>query len=129
MARTISTVPGFRLPWTQGAYAYPEADTFAAALAGFKRRRKRVIFHMPNSGEAGMRKCVVCGGILGELPKERTIRSGRTETTTGPGAHMTPDKHSTWTYDPQRKQVGNGMHYTCSWSALMLRIFVAYDQH
>lgn len=128
MAKTISPVEGFRNPWTQGAYAYPEADTFAAALAGFKRKRKNVIFHMPNTGEAGERTCVVCLGRLNAAPAERTITHGRTTIHTGSAtAGATPDKWSTWDYDAAGKRVGNGRHYTCSWNALMLNIFTTYD--
>lgn len=115
----------FRKPWENGAYGYPEADTFADALEGFKRRRKSVMFHMPNTGEAGDHKCVVCGGTLRDLPLDREISHGRTTVYTG-GAHK-PDRWSTWDYSPSRKSVGNGRHYTCSWSALMLQIFVTYD--
>lgn len=100
-------IPEFRLPWTYGAKAYPEADTFAAAREGFKRRRKTVIFHMTNDGEAGDRLCVVCGIALRE-PSEGRDR---------------PDLHSTWDYSPEHKAVGNGRHYICSWTALMNRIF------
>lgn len=124
------TTPEFRLPWTNGARAYPEADTFAAALDGFKRRRKGVMFDMKNSGEAGKRSCVVCSGRLDEVPVPTTITVGRTsiETGTTSGATPTPDKWSTWDYDAKGKRVGNGRHYTCSWSALMLSIFTTYDR-
>lgn len=115
----------FRKPWQDGAHAYPEADTFADALEGFKRKRKSVMFHMPNTGEAGDKKCVVCGGTLRDLPLDREISSGRTTVYTG-GAPK-PDRWSTWDYSPSRKSVGNGRHYTCSWAALMLQIFVTYD--
>lgn len=126
MAQTISPVEGFRNPWTQGAYAYPEADTFAAALAGFKRKRKNVIFHMPNTGEAGERTCVVCHGPLNAVPLVREVSEGRTTIRTGQ-TNTSPDKWSTWDYDAAGKRVGNGRHYTCSWNALMLTIFTTYD--
>jgi hypothetical protein len=118
MARTASPVKGFRLPWTEGAYAYPEADTFAAAKEGFKRRRKSVVFHMPNTGEAGNEECVVCHGTLKEpalalsKPMPNNVRVEHSAATT-------PDKWSTWYYDPQRKAVVGGRHYICSWSFLL----------
>jgi hypothetical protein len=115
----------FRKPWENGAKAYPEADTFADALEGFKRRRKSVMFHMPNTGEAGEKICVVCNGRLADLPLEGEIKSGRTTVYTG--GTRTPDRWSTWDYSPKHKSVGNGRHYTCSWAALMLNIFVTYD--
>lgn len=105
--------------------AYHVADTFEDALAGFKRKRKAIIFHMPNEGEAGDLPCVVCGGLLRDPNREASLRAGRT--TSEGGAGTKPDRFSTWTYDPRRKTVGNGMHYLCSWSALMLDIFVAWD--
>lgn len=104
------TRPAFRKPWTNGAYAYFEADTFAAAREGFKRKRKSLIFHMSNDGEAGDRKCVTCGGTL----REASLL---------PGSSGSPDRWSTWTYSPERKAVGNGQHYVCSWQSLLNRIF------
>lgn len=123
------SIPEFRAPWQNGARAYFEADTFAAALDGFKRKRKGVMFHMTNAGEAGNHTCVVCGGRLNEVPQRREITHGRTTVVTGTttGATPTPDRWSTWDYDAKGKRVGNGRHYLCSWNALMLDIFVTYD--
>lgn len=121
MSRTASPVKGFRLPWTEGAHAYPEADTFAAAREGFKRRRKSVMFHMPNSGEAGTHKCVTCGGLLSEPALAFTRNMGNDTRVESP-AGTKPDKHSTWYYDPTRKAVVGGQHYICSWSILLGRI-------
>lgn len=130
MATTTATrIPGFRAPWQDGARAYPEADTFAAALTGFKRKRKGVIFHMTNTGEAGDRMCVVCSGTLREAPVQKKISQGRTTIHTGTTVtDVKPDRWSTWDYDAAGKRVGNGRHYTCSWSALMLQIFTTYDR-
>ena len=106
-----------------GRYAY--ADTFAEALDGFKRKRTDVVFKMPNDGEAGSLPCVFCGGTLAEPALAVSRQDGR-NITENP-ASTTVDKHSTWTYRASDKRVGNGMHYVCSWSALMVRIFVAHD--
>jgi hypothetical protein len=116
MPHTASTVPGYRNPWTQGAYAYPEADTFAAAKEGMKRKRKPVMFHMPNTGEAGNKTCVTCGAKLKDLPD---MENAPFETS---GGNPTPDKWSTWNYDPKTKSVVGGQHYGCSWGALLTRI-------
>jgi len=110
MTTTEVTRPAFRKPWTFGAYAYVEADTFAAAREGFKRVRKTKIFHMGNDGEAGDRACVTCGGVL----REPSLL---------PGSSGSLDRWSTWTYSPTHKAVGNGQHYICSWQSLMNRIF------
>ena len=118
MPHTPSPVEGFRLPWTEGARAYPEADTFAAAREGFKRRRKSVMFHMPNSGEAGTRTCVTCGGSLAE-PALAFKRDLPNDTHLESPAGKSPDKWSTWYYDPARKAVVGGQHYICSWSMLL----------
>ncbi len=125
MTKTASTIEGFRKPWTQGAYAYPEADTFAAALLGFAKKRKGEIFHMTNSGEAGRQLCVVCGRRLDDVYP------------TNPGEALGTkiDTWSTWTLRVSKdkngktvRQVGNGMHYGCSWSNLFSRIFKLADQ-
>lgn len=111
------TIPAFRQPWTNGAHAYPEADTFEAAREGFKRRRKDVIFHMSNTGEAGQQTCLHCGVLLSE-PADANRggfqRTGDTE--------PKPDKWSTWTYLAKQKGIGGGMHYACSWSNLLHQI-------
>lgn len=106
--------PAFRLPWTNGAHAYPEADTFEAARQGFKRRRKDVIFHMSNTGEAGKHACATCGVLLSE-PADA---NGGGFTRTG-NADPTPDKWSTWTYRAKEKGFSGGQHYACSWSSLL----------
>lgn len=118
MTRTVSTVQGFRLPWTQGACAYPEADTFAAAKEGFKRRRKAVMFHMPNTGEAGDQDCAYCGGTLRE-PARAASKDHGNNTRSEQSAAEKPDKWSTWYYVPASKSVVGGVHYMCSWSNLM----------
>ena len=94
--------PAYRAPWSHGAYAYDEADTFAALAEGMKRKRKSRIVHMTNEGEAGDYPCVACGIPLREV---------------GPGSNK-PDVHSTWTWSVKHKAATRGMHYTCSWGAL-----------
>lgn len=96
----VEAKPEFRAPWTHRARAYPEADTFSAALEGFKRKRKSVMFHMTNSGEAGAYSCEHCGNML----REPSVDSTR------------ENVHSTWHYDPKTKSVRGGVHYECSWS-------------
>lgn len=94
--------PEFRTPWNHGARAYYEADTFKSALEGFKRKRKPLIFHMTNAGEAGNYDCDHCGNSLREAAVDSTSIS----------------KHSTWGYDPATKSIRGGVHYVCSWSQL-----------
>jgi len=115
---TTQTVTGFRLPWTGGAHAYPEADTFSAAKEGFKRRRKGVMFHMPNTGEAGAQSCAYCGGILAE-PALAASKDHGNNTRSEQSAAVKPDRFSTWHYDPRGKRVIGGVHYQCSWSNLL----------
>ena len=110
---TTQHCPAFRKPWTSGASGYHEADTFAAAKEGFRRVRTSKIFHMPAGTEADEQLCVVCSCRLGG-PAE------------GKGTKL--DNNSTWTYSPQHKSVGNGMHYVCSWSNLFSRIFQLHDE-
>jgi hypothetical protein len=117
-----STRPAFRLPWTHGVAAYPEADTFEAAKDGFKRRRKSVIFHMPNTGEAGAQTCAFCTGILREPALAATRDMGNGVRSESP-ASSTPDRFSTWTYVPRLKGIVGGMHYVCSWSNLLGGIY------
>lgn len=117
--QTATARPAFRKPFTYGAAAYPEADTFAAALEGFRLRRKTVMFHMSNDGEAGDRKCIGCGGVL----REPALAVNGTNYQ-APAA-QSADKFSTWDYSPKHKAVGNGRHYVCSWGLLFMRIFVA----
>lgn len=107
-------VTGFRSPWTAGARAYYEADTFEAAREGFKRKRKSIMFHMTNTGEAGDQTCIVCGALLRDA-EDRT----KTNVT---GGTATPDRWSTWHYVPATKSIVGGMHYGCSWSVLLTAI-------
>lgn len=103
-AATTVARPAFRKPWEHGAKAYFEADSFAAALEGFRRKRKAQIFHMANGGEAGEQDCARCGVKL----KEAAEGSEFSKAT----------RWSTWHYDPKQKAVVGGFHYECSWSQL-----------
>ncbi len=94
--------PAFRAPWTGGAAAYFEADSFAAALEGFRRKRKALLFHMDNRGEAGDLDCARCGHIL------RGSAEGKLD--------IRPTNSSSWHYDPKTKTIVGGVHYECSWS-------------
>lgn len=119
MSLTVSsTRPAFRLPWTSGAHAYPEADTFAAAKEGFKRRRKSVMFHMSNDGEAGLIPCAYCHGKLAAPALAASAEHGNNTRSESP-ASLTVDKWSTWHYSPRDKSIRGGMHYVCSWSNLL----------
>lgn len=113
-----SSIPGFRKPWTQGAAAYFEADTFAAAKEGFKRKRKSVLFHMSNTGEAGQQDCLFCGGKLCEPAKAVTRDMGNGVRSESQGDTKV-DKWSSWHYLPASKGIAGGMHYVCSWSNLL----------
>lgn len=109
--QTTDTRPAFRKSWTHGAKAMPEADTFAAMKEGFKRCRKSQMVHMPNSGEAGDQPCAVCGVTLRE---PYAVNKGE--------APSKADQWSTWDYNPRTKRAV-GMHYYCSWSALLGAVF------
>lgn len=113
-AKPKPRIEGFRNPWEGGAKAYPEADTFSAAKEGFRRKRKGIMFHMPNSGEAGKLPCTVCGVLL----KDPYDVNGHTPSM----AHSKTDTNSTWNYDPKTKKVYGGRHYYCSWVVLLTAI-------
>lgn len=104
------TKPGFRAPWTFGAYAYAQADTFADFREGMKRKRKEQWVKMPNDGEAGDRPCSICGIAL---------RDAYASNAGGPLTQV--DDQSTWIYTPRTKSAV-GVHYGCSWSALFSAI-------
>jgi hypothetical protein len=106
------TKPAFRKPWENGARGYAEADTFAAAIEGYKRVRTVKMFHMTNSGEAGNQKCITCNRKLSD-PAHGTFKR---------------DEFSTWEYHPKFKKVGNGQHYICSWTTLFNEIFRQADE-
>lgn len=107
---TTPARPAFRKPWTHGAKAYYQADTFAALEEGARRKRKTFTLHMPNDGEAGDRPCASCGIAL------------RDAYAVNPGEALTKvDTESTWTYNP-RTRTAYGMHYYCSWGALLQRV-------
>ena len=108
--------PAFRSPWTHGAKAYPEADTFEALREGMKRKRKTHLVHMPNDGEAGLKPCAHCGTLLGE---PYAVNQGEEPSQT--------DKWSTWTWLPKHK-AAYGQHYYCSWATLMSDLFDAADR-
>jgi len=114
----------FASPWSSGkdfrAYAYPTARTFAAALAGFKGKRKGVTFHMLNTGEAGAHDCVTCGGKLNAPAVEFTRAMGNNTRVESPAGEKV-DQHSTWRYVPG-KGIAGGQHYICSWSMLLGQI-------
>lgn len=108
---TTTARPAFRKPWTAGAKAYHEADTFAALAEGAKRKRKTFLVHMPNDGEAGDRPCAACGIAL------------RDAYAVNPGEAVSKvDKWSTWAYNPLTR-AAYGMHYYCSWGALLQRVY------
>lgn len=115
---TAPVVPGFFPPWQGVARAYPVALTFEAALAGFKRKRKPVLFHMPNTGEAGRKHCAVCKGRLSAPAKAFSVKYANNVRSEG-SASQARDRYSTWTYDPKLKAVKGGMHYVCSWGDLL----------
>lgn len=96
--------PTFRKPWTHGAKAYIEADTFAALAEGMKRMRKVQTVLMPNTGEAGDKPCAACGVSLKAASPNGSL-----------------DKNSYWTYSPKRR-AAYGMHYECSWGAILQQV-------
>lgn len=108
----MAAKPEFRRPWENGARAYFEADTFAAAREGFKRMRKDKDFLMLAGSQADTSPCAYCGIALGEIGKDAQRK----------------DKYSFWTYSAKRKQVGNGLHYLCGWQSLMIAVFKAADE-
>lgn len=120
-AQRTNNMPDFASPWSRGegfrAYAYPVARTFEAALEGFKGKRKPVIFHMLNAGEAGSHECITCGGKLSAPALAFTKHMGNDTRVESP-AGVKADEHSTWTYSPG-KGIGGGMHSVCSWSNLL----------
>lgn len=110
--------PAFRKPWTHGARAYFEADTFDALREGMKRMRTSKLVHMPNDGEAGLVPCATCGVALG-APYEINQGTGF--------ENLHTDKWSTWTWLPKRK-AAYGQHYYCSWATLMQDLFDLADR-
>jgi hypothetical protein len=107
--------PAFRKPWTHGARAYFEADTFEALREGMKRVRKSKIVHMPNIGEAGLMPCASCGNLLRSPSPSDALGNAHTDT------------YSVWTWVPSRK-AAYGQHYYCSWESLMTRLFDLADR-
>lgn len=108
--------PAFRKPWTHGARAYYEADTFEALREGMKRMRKSHMVHMPNSGEAGLMPCASCGVALRE---PYAVNEGEQPSKA--------DEWSTWTWLPKQKKA-YGQHYYCSWGSLMRDLFDLADR-
>lgn len=120
-------IAGFASPWVTKpyvkAYAYPTALNFNDALKGFKGKRKSVIFHMLNRGEAGKHKCIYCGGKLNQPALAASKEHGNGVKSEG-SAITTTDGHSTWTYTPG-KGITGGQHYACSWSNLLGSLYAA----
>lgn len=106
----VTERPAFRKPWTYGAKAYIEADTFEALREGMKRMRKTKLVRMPNTGEAGDKPCASCGVLLKE---PYAVNPGEEPSRT--------DESSTWTWNPRTKKA-YGQHYYCSWGSLMNRL-------
>lgn len=106
MATTVSKTPGYREPWTNGAKAYPEADTPEALLEGAKRKRKAFMLHLSHEGFGDM-PCVKCGIALAD-PYPASSDSSTMHT----------DKWGTGHYSPKSKSLVVA-HYYCSWNMLM----------
>ena len=91
-----NTVPGYREPWTDGAKAYPTADSIGAALAGMRRKRTRTMFHLSASSAYMAQPCAGGGRPLAEGTR--------------------PDGYATGHYLPRARTV-TLYHYACSWGA------------
>jgi hypothetical protein len=103
----MTTKPNYRKPWTNGAHAYPEADNLAGVKASMYRRRKPYMLHVSNATKAiGNRPCDHCGKPLSAIAE----------------GSLHPDMWSTWTIDPRTKRA-SAMHYACSWTALLTRVY------
>lgn len=113
-ARRTAHIEGFAAPWSKGAAAYPQADTFEAVREAYKRARKPIMVKMSNAGEAGQHECAGCGLKLNAAYPANPD--------TEPEHYRPAEERSTWTYDPAAKGFRGGMHYYCSWGALMTRI-------
>ncbi len=126
-AAKTADIAGFASPWVTKphvrARAYPVALNFSDALKGFKGKRKSVMFHMANRGEAGKQKCLFCGGRL-DKPAKAVSKDMGHGVRSEQAAATKPDEHSTWHYVPGVGVVG-GMHYLCSWGNLLGRVHVA----
>ncbi len=114
-----TTRPAFRAPWSYGAAAYFEADTFDAAREGFKRKRKGLMFHMPaQADDVRDVECAYCHGPLGE-PARAASKDHGNNTRSEQSAATRVDKWSTFYYVPADKSIRGGVHYQCSWSNLL----------
>lgn len=111
---TTQNRPAFRKPWTHGARAYFEADTFDALREGMKRMRTSKLVHMSNDGEAGDALCASCGIALREPVTDAV-------------GNRKADRYSVWTWIPARK-AAYGQHYLCSWDSLMRDLFTLADR-
>lgn len=97
-ARRTSSVRGFYLPWTQGARAYPEADSLAAARKGLARRRKDATIILRDKAVASGRiACSCCGEPITAETGNRTEYLARTKA-------LRP------------------MHYSCAWGQTLQEV-------
>lgn len=109
-----TTRPAFRAPWTNGALADYQADTFEALKEGAKRKRNAFDVAMPVA-VAGHLPCIHCGVRIDTAVPAENIKAavdghlGREF----PGAIIR--------YYPKTKTV-TARHYECGWQHIFNQI-------
>lgn len=109
--------PAYRQPWTFGAKAYAEADTFEALAKGMSRKRSTQYVKMPTAylAEHGL-TCAACGrGIADDY-----------EVNPGEGDFRPAEDSVTVVYHPKTKAISTH-HYYCGWGLLMGEVFRLAD--
>jgi len=106
-----TNTPAYRAPWTHGAKAYPEADTFEALAAGIARKRKPLTVLVSHDA-CGDMPCAACGRALG----------GEYEVNPGAGDLRTDTLGRAYFDCNPRTGIAVGRHYYCAWGATMRNI-------
>lgn len=102
--------PAYRPPWTNGAKAYQEADTWEALEQGMKRKRKVQWVSVPTAILADI-PCGVCGTDC-----DQPYLVNPTDTRL-----HTPPERTTIQFHPRNKTF-TASHYYCGWGALLIQI-------
>lgn len=112
MSATVNR-PGYREPWTHGAYAYPQADTLKDMWDGVRRKRKPLTVHVSHES-IGDTPCAACGHPLsGPYPVNPGDPPDKWTTDTTGYAYLDVDP---------RARIAVARHYYCAWGATMARV-------
>lgn len=109
---TVATA--YREPWTNGAKAYPEADSMADLWRGVRRKRSPLTV-LVSHDTIGREPCAHCGIALAD---PYAVHPGE------PPTHTDSLPYAWVDVDP-RKRVAVARHYYCAWASTTMSALIA----